>query len=80
MASLGPLWYLLANICVNITCGVTEMSIQVNTEEAALEHFSFLRTVLEPFLESYWSIALALLKMENNMEGTGYNRVSEHMV
>ncbi len=44
--------------------------MQVNTDEWALDHLTFLKSILDPFLESYWNTAVRLLQLEHTIEGS----------
>ena len=41
----------------------------MSTDSRAADYLAFLQSVLNPFLESYWHTALALLQMDNDTEG-----------
>ena len=38
-------------------------------DEWSLDYFEFLRNVLNPFIEGYWSTTVALLQMEHPTDG-----------
>lgn len=42
--------------------------VMMQVSEAAAEHLSFLRGVLGPFIEAYWSTAISLLQLSTNTE------------
>ena len=48
----------------DLTDEPSEHWLEVNASVESLEHLSFLQTILEPFLESYWLAAYSLLTME----------------